>query len=190
MTTLDPLATAVVIVDVQVGVFETEPAPLDKEGVLARINQVTGSARAARASVIFLQHDGDPKEQWLIPFTDAWRLHPALHVGRDDRVIRKTACDGFYRTELDGYLRSNAVKTLVIAGYATDFCVDTTVRSAASREFNVIVVSDAHTTKDRPVLTAEQIRAHHQWLWSNLICPAGVSLMPAAEVARSLMAER
>ena len=189
MTTLSPLATAVLIVDVQVGVFETDPAPLDKEGVLARINQVTGSARAVPASVIFLQHDGDPKEQWLVPFTDAWRLHPALHVGRDDCVIRKTACDGFYRTELADYLRSNAVKTLVIAGYATDFCVDTTIRSAASREFNVIVVSDAHTTKDRPVLTAEQIRAHHQWMWSNLICPKGVSLMPAAEVARSLMAE-
>ncbi len=190
LTTLDPLATAVVIVDVQVGVFETDPAPLDKEGVLARINHVTDSARAARAAVIFLQHDGDPEEQWLIPFTDAWRLHPALHVGSDDRVIRKTACDGFYRTELDDYLRGNAVKTLVIAGYATDFCVDTTIRSAASREYDVIVVADAHTTRDRPVLTAEQIKAHHQWLWSNLICPSGVSLMPAAEVARRLMAAR
>jgi nicotinamidase-related amidase len=190
MTSLDPLGTAILIIDVQVGVFETDPAPLDKEGVLARINQVTGSARGARAPVIFLQHDGDPKEQWLIPFTDAWRLHPALHVERDDYVIRKTACDGFYRTGLEDYLRGQAVKTLAIAGYATDFCVDTTIRSAASREFTVIVVSDAHTTKDRPVLTATQIRAHHQWMWSNLICPEGVALMSAAEVARSLMAER
>ena len=189
MTTLDSRATAVLVVDVQVGVFETDPPPLDGESVLTRINQVTASARAARAPVVFLQHDGDPKEQWLTPFTEAWRLHPALQIGSEDCVIRKTACDGFYRTDLDDYLRGKGIKTVVIVGYATDFCVDTTVRSAASRDFRVIVVSDAHTTKDRPVLMAEQIRAHHQWMWSSLICPEGVALMSAAEVGRSLMAE-
>lgn len=189
MTTVNPRATAILVIDVQLGVFESDPPPLDKEGVLTRINQVTASARAARVPVVFLQHDGDPKEQWLTPFTEAWRLHPALQIGREDCVIRKTACDGFYRTNLDEHLRGNAVKTVVIAGYATDFCVDTTIRSAASREFNVIVVSDAHTTKDRPVLTAAQIRAHHEWMWSNLICPEGVGLMSTAEIGRSLMAD-
>lgn len=185
MANLTPAVTAVLVIDVQVGVFETDPAPLDKGGVLARINQVTTAARAAGASVIFLQHDGDPREKWLTPFTADWELHPTLRIERDDRVIRKTACDGFYRTELEDHLRGKAIETLVITGYATDFCVDTTIRSAASREYNVIVVVDAHTTKDRPILAAAQIVAHHQWLWSHLICPKGVSLMSAAEAAKT-----
>ena len=83
-------------------------------------------------------------------------------------------------------MRDKAIETLVIMGYATDFCVDTTVRSAASREFNVIVVAGAHTTKDRTVLAAKQIIAHHEWMWPNLICPKGVSLLSAAEVAERL----
>lgn len=187
MTDLDPTTTAVLIIDMQLGVLDTDPAPLDKGGVLTRTNQVTAAARTAGASVIFLQHDGDPHGKWLTPFTVDWQLHPSLHIEGDDRIIRKTACDGFYRTELEDYLRAKAIETLVITGYATDFCVDTTIRSAASREYNVIVVEDAHTTKDRPVLAAAQIVAHHEWLWSHLICPRGVSLLSAAEVARSFV---
>jgi len=102
MNALDPKSTAVLVVDVQVGVFDTHPAPLDKDEVLERINAVTRAGRLARAPIIFLQHDGDADGQWLRPFTDDWKLHPSLEVGRDDRVVRKTACDGFYRTELEG----------------------------------------------------------------------------------------
>ena len=186
MSNLNPTRTAVLVVDVQIGVFEANPAPLDKAHVLERINQVTAAARAVAAPVIFLQHDGDPGTQWLTAFTDEWKLDPSLHIEDHDCVMRKTAWDGFYKTALEAYLRDKSIETLVIMGYATDFCVDTTVRSAASREFNVIVVAGAHTTKDRPVLAAKQIIAHHEWMWSNLICPKGVSLLSAAEVAERL----
>jgi len=175
---------AVVVIDVQVGVFETEPGPLNKKDVLARINQVTTAARVAGAPIVFLQHDGSPEEQWLTPFTDDWMLHPLLSVSSADRVFRKKTCDGFYETELESYLRGKGVETIIVMGYATDFCVDTTIRCAASRRFSVIAVTDAHTTKDRPVLEAEQVRAHHEWVWSNLICPRGVALLSADEVIR------
>jgi nicotinamidase-related amidase len=176
MKDFDATETAVLVIDVQRGVFKTMPPPRDEQSVLENINQISAAARASGAPVIFLQHDGAPEEQWLVPFTEEWMLHPALRVESGDCVIHKTACDGFYRTELDGYLRSKAIETLIVMGYATDFCVDTTIRSVASRDYGVIVVTDGHTTKDRPVLTAEQIKAHHEWMWLNLICPKGVSL--------------
>ncbi|BCQ42632.1 hypothetical protein ERHA55_01590 [Erwinia rhapontici] len=43
----------------------------------------------------------------------------------------------------------------------TEYCVDTTCRAAADRGFEVVLVSDAHSTTDNAVLTAEQIIAHH-----------------------------
>jgi nicotinamidase-related amidase len=67
-------------------------------------------------------------------------------------------------------------------GYATDFCVDATLRSAASKDYSVIVVADAHTTSDNPVLKADVVRRHHNWAWANAITRRGVSIIKASEV--------
>ena len=58
-----------------------------------------------------------------------------------------------------------------MTGCATDFCVDTTVRAAASRDYEVVVVEDGHTTADRPHVDAVSVIRHHNWLWQNLIHP-------------------
>jgi nicotinamidase-related amidase len=71
-------------------------------------------------------------------------------------------------------------------GFATDFCVDSTLRSAASKDFAVIVVADAHTTADNPVLKAEQVRQHHNWAWANAITKRGVTVLKAGEVCFSI----
>jgi len=57
----------------------------------------------------------------------------------------------------------------MIAGWATDFCVDATVRSAVANHHNVVVVADGHTLSDRPHLDAVSGISHHNWIWSNLI---------------------
>ena len=75
------------------------------------------------------------------------------------------------------------VTTLLLTGYATDFCVDATLRSAASKDFNVVVVADAHTTSDNPVLNAEIVRRHHNWAWANAITKKGVTVLKASEVS-------
>ncbi len=58
-----------------------------------------------------------------------------------------------------------------VTGWATDLCVDATVRSAVSNHHNVVVVTDAHTLNDRPHLDAASVIRHHHWVWGNLITP-------------------
>jgi nicotinamidase-related amidase len=48
-----------------------------------------------------------------------------------------------------------------VAGYASEFCVDTSVRRAAALGYPVTVAADAHTTHDKPHADAAFIRAHH-----------------------------
>ena len=177
-----PDDAAVVVIDVQRGLFCTEPAPFEAEAVVARINGVTEKARRAGALVMFVQHDGEPGGEDVVPFTEGWKLHPKLEVREGELVIRKTTCDAFYDTTLEAELRSRGIKTLVLTGYATDFCVDATLRSAASKDFGVIVVADGHTTSDNPVLTADAVRRHHNWAWANAITRRGVSVIKASEV--------
>ncbi|MCP4694589.1 MAG: isochorismatase family protein, partial [Desulfobacterales bacterium] len=74
-----------------------------------------------------------------------------------------------------------------VTGCATDFCVDTTVRSAASKDYEMVVVSDAHTTGDRPHLGAEAIIEHHNWVWENFIPPGkDIMVAPAERVIEAL----
>lgn len=50
------------------------------------------------------------------------------------------------------------------------------MRAALSLGFDVIALSDAHTTGDRPHLSAERIIEHHNWVWANLAAPQGSKL--------------
>lgn len=174
------LSTAAVrVIDVQRGCYGAEPPPHHAAGTLRRINRVTRAARGAGRPVIFIQHD-DPDRS--IPESDAWQLHPDLEQAAGDHYVRKTTCDAFPGTGLDKLLRAAGVDPLVLTGCATEFCVDSTLQNAASRGHRIVVISDGHTTRDRPVLRAGQIKAHHNWVWENLICRPGVSLLKAEDV--------
>ncbi len=175
-----PPSSALLVIDVQCGWYCATPAPHDAAGTLARINLLIDHARAAGRPVVFIQHGEAPD---YTPGTPAWELHPDLHRRREDPVIAKTVCDSFYRTTLATDLRRLAVDTLVICGAATEFCVDTTIRRAASEGYRVVVPADAHATKDRPVLAAPQIIAHHNWVWSEFSSPHPITVVPAADIA-------
>jgi nicotinamidase-related amidase len=60
----------------------------------------------------------------------------------------------------------------------TEFCVDTAVRSAFERDYQVTLVSDGHTTFDTPALEAERIVAHHNQTLGN----GFATLSPAAAI--------
>jgi nicotinamidase-related amidase len=178
-----PAHTAVLVIDVQTGLFRAKPPPFEAEAVVARINAVTALARQAGAPVIFIQHDGEPGGEDIVPFTEGWELHPDLVVQPGELRIRKTTCDAFYGTSLESELRSRGIQTVLLMGYATDFCVDATMRSAASKDFAVVVIADAHTTSDNPVLKADEVRQHHNWAWANAITKRGVKVLRASEVS-------
>ncbi len=173
---------AVLVIDMQAGLFDRVPPPHDAAAVVERINRLTARARAAGAPVVFIQHDGDADEPVVLPGTAGWQLHTDLVVGPKDKVIRKTTCDAFHRTVLEATLRAWRVTTLVIAGYATEFCVDSTVRAALSRDFRVLVAADAHTTRDHDRWPAAQTIAQHNWVWKNMITPAGIAVAAANRI--------
>lgn len=173
---------AVAVVDVQVDLFNTRPPPFESAEVIQRINLVTGRARSARIPVLMVQHDGPPDGDWLVPFTDGWQLHPDLAKGPEDLSVRKTTGDAFYLTNLEHQLRSRGVQSLVLAGYATEFCIDATLRNAVSKDFEVFLVSDAHTTNDSPLLKAAAIRQYFNWVWTESVSARGIYLVSAAEV--------
>lgn len=82
-------------------------------------------------------------------------FHPALELSAAQAVIRKgfhrgvdsysgfIEADGRTPTGLAGYLRERGVGRIVIAGLATDFCVNWTAQDAVRGGFEVLVVEEA-----------------------------------------------
>src|SRR5262249_39299787 len=97
-------------------------------------------------------------------------------------VVRKRTEDAFYGTKLERTLRAAGVQSLILMGYATEFCIDSTLRNAASKGFEIFVISNAHTTKDAPMLKAPVIRQYFNWTWSDLSSPGGIHLSSANEI--------
>lgn len=163
---------ALLIIDMQNGGFSAGQFRHNAEGVIQRINQLAEVMRSSGNKVIFIQHDGT-KENAYIPGTNEWEIIPSLHQQEGDIYIGKTANDAFYNSALKATLDKSGVKELIITGWATDYCVDSTVRAALTNDYNAIVVSDAHTCGNRPHLDAEKIIAHHNYTWANMIPTAG-----------------
>lgn len=173
---------ALIIIDMQLGSFGPETPRHDTDGVVQRLNALAETTRAAGGVVIYVQHDGPPGDPHE-PDAPGWRVLPAL-VRRDaDLSVRKTTNDSFHDTDLDGLLRARRISKLVLTGCATDFCVDSTIRAAVSRRFEIFVPADGHTTADRPHLTAPQIIRHHNYVWADLFSPTKpVRVAPTADL--------
>jgi len=153
------MSTALLIIDVQQGLFATEPPPALAEMVINHINQLTAWARIQQYPVIFVMHEKPDSE--LAYQSAGWQLPGAVQQQPNDLFSRKTAPDAFLRTELQPLLKSLAVEQLIVCGYASEFCVDTTVRKAAALGYPVTLVADAHTTHDKTHASAATISAHH-----------------------------
>jgi nicotinamidase-related amidase len=168
------------VVDMQVGLLNGLPKH-DLQGVIDHLNRLGTTVRSRSGRVVWIQHSG-PAGDDFEPGTPGWSFLPELDRQPDEVTIPKTLNDAFAGTGLAKLLDGLAPRRLLIGGWATDFCVDATVRSAASRDYDVIVVADGHTLSDRPHLDAPGVIRHHNWVWANLIARRSVCVRPAAEL--------
>lgn len=172
--------TALVVIDVQAILFDPEPAEADE--VVTRINALASRARAAGVPVVWVQHETDTGD--LVADTPGWQLHPGLVTAPGDLFVRKNMSDAFLRTDLHALLAERGVRHLTVCGYSSEFCVDSTVRGAASRGYAVTLAADAHTSHDKPHATGLQIRVHENETLRNISSfHVVIDAVPAAEIA-------
>lgn len=67
----------------------------------------------------------------------AWKFLPEIEAAKHDAVLvsPKNSYDAFINTDLEEILRDRGVEKVVISGCLTDFCCETTAKSAFCRGF-------------------------------------------------------
>ncbi len=84
----------------------------------------------------------------------------ALIREHNDGSVFKTVGDSFQNTSLAEQLRQKEIDIVLLCGYASEFCVNATARRAELLALRTMVVSDLHTTHDKPHLSADKIVEH------------------------------
>ena len=159
MITLDAQRTALVLIDLQTGILSLPTKPRTADEVLATCTAMARRFRAAGALVVLVH------VTWAPDFGDAppgltdqparrapgslpadWADLAAGLAAPGDVIITKHQWGAFTGTELDLQLRRRGLDTVVIAGIATNFGVESTARHAWELGYHVVVVEDGCTT--------------------------------------------
>lgn len=64
----------------------------------------------------------------------------------EDDVFEKHRSSCFYNTTLEVKLRMRGMTTLIVCGVATNYCVESTIRDAYARDYDIVVVEDCVAT--------------------------------------------
>ncbi len=157
---------ALLVIDMQNGFLHPEGSvtrndqPMfEVERVVAETVTLVAEARTAGLPVVYTQHvfrpdhfDVPPRLRSRDRFAEgdealvkgSWDAAVAdeLKPLDTDAVVEKNRYDAFLYTDLELVLRVLGVGRLLVCGVATNVCVESTVRSAEQRDFDVTVASD------------------------------------------------
>lgn len=140
---------ALLIIDVQNDYFPGGANELSHPfGAEKRIRELIAESRICGRPVIYIQHFNPPGDTFFLEGTFGAEISERIKPQPEDKVIVKRYPNSFLETELDEYLKSLRVDTLIVCGMMTHMCVDTTVRAAMDYGYQVKLVADACATMD------------------------------------------
>ena len=138
---------ALLVIDVQNEYFTGKLPVSYPAGSLANVLRAMDAARAREVPVVAIQHASPQADAAVFrKGSQEWQLHAEVASRPHDVLIHKSLPGSFTGTNLEMWLRERGVETVVIAGYMTQMCCDTTARQAVHLGFGVEFLSDGTGT--------------------------------------------
>jgi nicotinamidase-related amidase len=141
---------ALILIDVQREYF-TRESPLwipDGQAVLERLTGLLDTARESGTGIVHVQHHEEASSPVFATGTPAVETMDELAAGPGEPLIEKHLPGAFDGTTLGAILEELGAKTLVIGGFMTHMCCDTTAREAQARGLDVVFLTDGTATRD------------------------------------------
>ncbi len=170
--------TALLVIDAQ-RIYTEKDAALhckDAANTIRRINQLIEAFQAKKGPIIYVRHqhkkdgsdtgrlfdyegeDEGEDEFNFVEGTDEVEFSPELIVADKRHEIIKNRYSAFKNTTLHKLLAKLDANRLVICGFMTNFCCESTAREALDLDFYVDFIVDATGTPGTDSLTQDRIR--------------------------------
>ena len=123
-------------------------------------------ARKNNVKIIHIIQTGNPNGKIMNPKTKFVEIIDEVKPVEGESVITKTLPSSFKNTVLDEELKKINTKNLIITGYMTHMCLNSTTRDACELGYNCTVISELTATRDLPdgkggIISAEVVKSSH-----------------------------
>ncbi len=155
---------ALLVVDVQ-KIYTSKSSEMfcrDADKTLARINKLVDTFESEKSPIVYVRHQhrmdrsdignlfnfdgGEVEEVNFLEGSEGVKYDRRLRLASNYIEIVKTRYSAFAGTELATILRKQAVRRVVVTGFMTNFCCESTARAAFDLDFFVDVIIDATGT--------------------------------------------
>ncbi|WXL24047.1 cysteine hydrolase family protein [Ectopseudomonas mendocina] len=150
--------SALIIVDAQ-NTYRTGVLALDGvEAALDQCKALLERARKAGVPVIHIQHDAGPGTPYDIR-AEIGAIADKVAPAEGEPVIVKNYPNSFVQTDLHERLQKLGVKNLIVTGFMTHVCINSTARGAFSLGYSVTVPADTTATRNLPAIGGGVVQA-------------------------------
>jgi nicotinamidase-related amidase len=155
--------SALIMVDLQNTYREGVMRLAGVEEALAQARRVLDRARELGRPVIHIRHDAGVGSPYDVTAPIGQIADPVAPLA-GEMVITKQYPNSFLHTLLDEELRRLGIDNVVLAGFMTHACINSTARGAFNLGYHATIVANATATRDLPaagggVVTAEHVQA-------------------------------
>jgi nicotinamidase-related amidase len=149
---------ALVLIDCQNTYREGTMKLVGVEEALAEAGHLLARARDAGIPIFHIQHDAGRGSPYDIT-TRIGQISDEVAPNASEPVITKHFPNSFIQTELEQQLRAAGVTNVILAGFMTHMCVNSTARGAFNLGFQPTVVAAATATRDLPAADGSVVAA-------------------------------
>ncbi|PHV71226.1 isochorismatase [Sporanaerobium hydrogeniformans] len=135
---------ALLVIDMQNIYFTDEMLVSYPKGSLDKVLEAMDFAKAQGIPIIVVQHSS--MQGGFKKGSKTWEICNQIKNKSYDYYIEKYKPSSFYETQLEDILKKEQIDTVVISGYMTHMCCDTTAREAFHLGYYVEFLSDATGT--------------------------------------------
>jgi nicotinamidase-related amidase len=146
----DPNSAALVVVDVQRGLDDTDYwGSRNNPACESNIAALLDAWREAGRPVVFVRHDSVEPGSPLAPEKPGNAFKDVVQ-GEPDLLVTKRVSSAFYGTpDLHGWLQEKGIEEVVVCGITTNQCCETTARMAGNLGYRTLFALDATHAFDR-----------------------------------------